>query len=78
MLVCFTGKMNLTRNDETERFNKMGIDVKNSVTKKTDFLVTGYDVGQTKITKAEKYNIPVLRENEFFEMLREEFPEFYL
>lgn len=78
MLVCFTGKMRMTRDRETEKFEEMGIHVKNSITKATDVLVTGYDVGQTKIDKANKYGIKILSESKFFEWLKENYPEYYL
>lgn len=78
MLVCFSGSMNMTRDRETEKFEELGIHVKNSITKKTDVLVTGYNVGQTKLNKAHKYGIKVLSEHLFFEWLRKEYPEYFL
>ena len=78
MQVCFSGKMKMTRDRETKKFEEIGIHVKNTVTKKTDFLVTGYDVGQTKVDKADKYGIQILSEDKFFKWLKEERPEYFL
>ncbi len=78
MLVCFTGTMNRTRTDETERYEEFGIHVKNTVTKATDILVTGYNAGRTKLDKARKYGIKILDEDEFFAWLKIENPEYFL
>ena len=78
MQVCFTGTMETTRINETKKFNGMGIHVKNTVTKNTDILVTGYNPGRTKLEKAHKYNINVLSEESFFVWLRENNPEYFL
>ena len=78
MNVVFTGTMYRTRNEETEKYEAIGLQVKNTVTKSTDFLVQGYNPGRTKIDKAEKYNIPVYTEDNFFSMLKERYPEYFL
>ena len=78
MNICFTGTMDMTRDDETEKFKKFGIEVKNTVTKKTDVLIKGWHPGNSKLDKAKKYNIPVMYEKDFFVMLRDEYPEFFL
>lgn len=42
------------------RLNYEGVLFSISVTKNVDFLVVGYGVGQTKLAKAKKYNIPII------------------
>lgn len=78
MNIVFTGTLTHTRDDNTDRYEKFGIDVKNSVTKKTDVLIKGWDPGASKIAKAEKYGIRIMDEAAFFDMLKVENPEFFL
>lgn len=78
MKVVFTGKMNKPRYQETEKFKNWGIIVQKSITKSTDFLVTGERVGENKINKAKYYGITIITENDFYDKLENEFPEYLL
>ena len=40
-----------------------------SISKKTDFILAGYNMGPAKLEKASKLGIPIINENEFLEML---------
>ncbi len=78
MKVVFSGKMAMTRDRETEKFEDMGITVQKGVTKGTDYLVIGYDYGMSKYSKAQRYDIDIIQEDDFFELLLKEFPEYLL
>jgi len=78
MNVVFTGKLEMTRANKTNKFKKFGINVQNSVAKSTNFLIKGDEPGLVKMNKAFKYGIQIMSEKEFFEMLQEEYPEYYL
>lgn len=78
MKIVFTGVLDSVRDRETQKFEDMGIIVQKGITKATDVLIKGYNPGQTKLDKAEKYGIKVMRESAFFEMLKLDFPEYYL
>jgi len=78
MKIVLTGKMNLTRTSETKRFKEYGIQVQKAITKGTDYLVTGSSPGWIKLDKARIYGIKELTEDEFFELLKEDYPEFIL
>lgn len=78
MNIVLTGKMSTTRETETRKFKAYGITVQKAVTKATDFLVTGDAPGWNKISAAKSKGVTTLKEDEFFEMLIEEFPEVLL
>ncbi|MCF7796782.1 MAG: NAD-dependent DNA ligase LigA [Lentisphaeria bacterium] len=65
----FTGKLEkFTRDEAKEMVTKRGGKSVGSVSKKTDFVVAGPGAG-SKLSQAEKLNIPVLTEEEFLSML---------
>ena len=57
-----------TREDATKKIEELGGVVKNSVSKKTDFLVVGENAG-SKLTKAQELGIKILSETEFEKLL---------
>ena len=64
----FTGSMEkLKRNDARQIVESLGGEVSESVTKKTDFVVTGEDPG-SKLEKARSLGIRILTEKEFLDM----------
>lgn len=69
--IVFTGTMiRGSRSDMQAEAKKLGAKVANSVTGKTDYLVTGEKVGATKISAAQNKGIIVLTENEYLSLLK--------
>ncbi|NQU82782.1 MAG: NAD-dependent DNA ligase LigA [Parcubacteria group bacterium] len=64
-----TGSMeSLTRDEVKEKIRALGGDISSSVSKNIDFVVAGANPG-SKLTKAEKLNIKILKEKDFLKML---------
>jgi len=78
MKIVLTGKMKKTREQETAEFTRYGITVQKAVSGKTDFLVTGDAPGWTKIAAAKSKGVTVIQEDDFFNMLVEDYPEVLL
>ena len=67
----FTGTLHrFTRDTAKAMVTSLGGNVSSSVTKKTDYVVTGESPG-SKYAKAQKLSIPVLNENEFLALIAE-------
>ena len=67
--VCFTGKMNQgSRSDMKRHAESMGATVQSSITKSTTLLVTGDNVGKSKLDKAMKAGIKIISESEYYEL----------
>ena len=70
--VVITGKLDsMTRGDAEARAKDAGASVTGSVSKKTDFLVTGADPGGSKLTRAEKLGTLLLSEEQYLAVLDE-------
>lgn len=76
--IVFTGTMEQgNRNDMEEQARSLGASVQSAVTKKTDLLVCGSNVGAKKTGKAEDLGVKVISEEEYIDLLSEtEDPEF--
>lgn len=62
--VVLTGKLtHFTRQEFTQKLENLGAKVTGSVSKKTNYVIYGADAG-SKLTKAQKLNIPLLTEEE--------------
>jgi len=73
--VVITGKLDsMTRGDAEARAKDAGASVTGSVSKKTDFLVTGADPGGSKLTRAEKLGTLLLSEEQYLSVLAEGVP----
>ncbi|MDE2669665.1 MAG: NAD-dependent DNA ligase LigA [Chloroflexota bacterium] len=73
--VVITGKLDsMTRGDAEARAKDAGAAVTGSVSKKTDFLVTGADPGGSKLTRAEKLGTLLLSEEQYLAVLEEGSP----
>ena len=57
-----------TRNEATELIEKFGGRTSTSVSKKTDFVLAGEELG-SKLEKARKLGVKVLSENDFEQMI---------
>lgn len=65
-----TGSLSsMSRDEAKEKIRSLGGDVSSSVSKKTDYVVTGEEAG-SKLDKARELNVPVLAEAEFLRMIR--------
>jgi DNA ligase (NAD+) len=68
--LVFTGTMvHGKRDDMIKEAKRLGAKVGSSVTGKTDFLVTGIDVGVTKINAARENGVDVINEEEYLALL---------
>jgi DNA ligase (NAD+) len=67
--ICFTGAMNLSRNEMSNIAQNAGFNVLNSVTKDLNVLVIAdnVDMSSSKCQKALKYGTNIIREKEFLE-----------
>ena len=69
-LIVFTGSMvHGTRPDMQAEAKRLGATVGSSVTGKTDLLVTGENVGATKIQDAEKKGVTIISEAQYLSMI---------
>ena len=70
--VVITGKLDsMTRGEAEASAKDAGASVTGSVSKKTDFLVTGLDPGGSKLTRAEKLGTLLLSEEQYLAVLDE-------
>ncbi len=68
--VVLTGAMSKPREEIKEILENLGAHVSSSVSKKTDFVIVGKDAG-SKLEKAEKLGVKILKEEEMWEMIGE-------
>jgi len=67
----FTGTLECcSREKAGEIVEMLGGKFSNSVTSKTDYLVVGKDPGATKLSKAKKYGVKTITEEEFINMIK--------
>ena len=70
LTLVFTGTMvHGKRDDMIKEAKRLGAKVGSSVTGKTDFLVTGTDVGATKLNAARENGVQVISENDYIALL---------
>ena len=67
--IVFTGTMNQPRSDLEKQAKSLGISVAKSVSSKTDFLIIGKNVGQSKMNKAKNHGVEILSESEYVKKL---------
>ena len=67
--IVFTGAMNIPRSELEKQAKILGISVAKSVSSKTDFLIIGENVGQSKMKNAKKHNIEIMTESEYLKKL---------
>ena len=69
-LIVFTGTLKRGKRDEIKKAAKaLGANIGNSITGKTDILVTGDNVGSTKINSAREKGVKVITEDEYYAIL---------
>lgn len=70
--LCVTGKLNhFTRDSINEKITSLGAKAANSVSSKTDYLITNEASGSSKYKRAVELNIPIITEDEFLKMIGE-------
>jgi len=69
--IIFTGKMSGSRDEMKKHAKSIGIQVVNSVSAKTDYLVIGKKVGPKKIETAERLGVKILTEEQYVKVLNE-------
>lgn len=68
--IVFTGTMlTAKRSDLSSQAEALGAKVQSSVTSKTDFLIIGSNVGESKVAKAQKHGTTVLTESEYLALI---------
>ena len=67
--IVFTGAMSWPRAELEKQTKALGIVVSKSVSSKTDFLITGESVGQSKLKSANANGVSILTEEEFLKIL---------
>ena len=67
--IVFTGAMSRPRAELEKQTKALGIVVSKSVSSKTDFLITGESVGQSKLKSANANGVSILTEEEFLKIL---------
>ena len=68
--IVFTGTMSQSRADLTKQAKSFGVKVSSSVSSKTDYLVTGENVGQSKLKVAKGKDISILTESDYLQILK--------
>lgn len=67
---CITGVLTVSRPELAARIERLGGLCKDSVTKKTDYVIVGLSPGNTKLADAEKKNKPMISEDQFEEIVK--------
>ena len=67
--IVFTGTMSQPRTELQKQAKIYGIVVSSSVSSKTDFLIIGENVGQSKLKAAKVNDVVILTEKEYFNIL---------
>ncbi len=62
---------NMSRNELKKSIEDNGGKVTGSISKKTNYIIAGDNMGPSKKVKAEKLQIPIISENDFIEMLED-------
>lgn len=71
-IIVVTGTFkNYSRSEIKDKLEKLGSKVTNSISKKTDYLITGTDIGLNKYNDAIKFGTKIITEEEFEEILLE-------
>jgi DNA ligase (NAD+) len=69
-VIVFTGKMHSgTRNEMKETAKKLGAKIGSTLSGKTDWLVVGENVGETKLQAAKTHNTRIIREKEYLKLI---------
>lgn len=80
--VVITGEFSMPRMLIADKLKKMGADIDTSITKKTNYVLIGFDAGPAKMAKVDKlihdgYNIKKIYENELMEIFDGKWNSYY-
>ena len=67
--IVFTGAMSQSRSELEKQAKSIGILIAKSVSSKTDYLIIGDNVGQSKMNDAKKHSVEILTESEYLKKL---------
>jgi DNA ligase (NAD+) len=67
--VIFTGRLSMPRSTAESLAKGAGAEIASSISRKVDYLVAGEEAG-SKLVKASTLGVPVIGEQEFFELIR--------
>ncbi|UUM20394.1 NAD-dependent DNA ligase LigA [Mycoplasma sp. 2045] len=65
-----TGTHSVSRDELSKIIEQNGGTVSSSISSKTNYLVAGENVGATKFDKANKLNVPIISEQDLYEMIK--------
>ena len=68
-VVVLTGFAKADSQQYAHQLNQLGAIIKEGVNKKTNFLITGYNAGPSKVKKAEEFGARIIAEEEFKEII---------
>ena len=60
----------MSRNELKKSIEDNGGKVSSSISKKTNYIIAGENMGPSKLKKAESLNIPIISEDKYLEMLK--------
>ena len=63
--VVLTGTLSISRNEATQKLEKLGAIVSSSVSKNTDYVLAGENAG-SKLEKAQKLGVKIITEQDVF------------
>lgn len=72
IVFSITGTLKKSRSEIADDIDKAGHIFLDNITKKVNYLVVGDNVGESKLTKANKYGIKIIKEEELYNLLKNE------
>ena len=70
-VVVLTGFAKADSQEYAHKLNELGAIIKDSVNKKTNILITGYNAGPSKMQKAKEFGVRVISEEEYKEIIKQ-------
>lgn len=70
-VVVLTGFAKADSQEYAHKLNELGAIIKDSVNKKTNILITGYNAGPSKMQKAQELGVRIISEDEYKEIIKQ-------
>ena len=70
-IVVLTGFAMSDSQEYAHKLNELGAIIKDSVNKKTNILITGYNAGPSKMQKAKEFGVRIISEEEYKEIIKQ-------
>ena len=70
-MVVLTGFAKADSQEYAHKLNELGAIIRDSVNKKTNILITGYNAGPSKMKKAQEVGARIMTEEEFKEIINQ-------